>query len=513
MKKILLLKLIFVTISSLSFCQEYDVKIGPINDFEKNYYLEGNAGKNDITSYFMYRRINYGSRNVYDYFLNGYDIKSMALKFSNEIVIPNSEMTKNKEFYTMKYLFLKNKYYLFGFEFNRKEDTKTAVLFNVDPANGKLSDNYLEVDRLENISLRENASFDYSISDDSSKIIFFHQLDINQKAKEKYSVSLYDSDLRFLWKKDFVSEETDQDLELLNFQVDKDGNFYQLTKVKNVKNDNKYKPDWKYQIQAYWPSTNISKVIDIDLGGSYVNNMKMGVSKTGSLVCVGLYGDVDPNSKSMKNRFDKSNGLFFLTINNQDQKIAEIKKHEFSKNPTFSDVLINASQLEFLVIDDNIKFFDDGSMYVFGEQCIKSVGSSIQVSKFGYLALFSLKSNGDPSWTTKINKLQSTGTGIGSYFEFFKDKNVYFVYNDDIRNLGLKDEANRKILNAVGNSLTMISSINSEGKVNTKSLFPTQDTKYCFSFWQSRQINEGEALLYRKAESGSDFQFVTVTVK
>lgn len=510
MKKTLLLNIILLIITSSAFCQEYEVKNGPVIDLSKRYILNGYLGRNDSSIYFNYLKVNYGVRtqsNVYDLMLNCFDIKTMKQKFSNEILIPKNELTEDKRFYVLNYIFLKDKCYLFAYYY------KTAVVFNVDPENGNLSNEYYEVDKIENSDKSTNFSFNYAISDDSTKVLFYHQLDGYRKSKEKFSASLYDSNLKFLWKKEFVSDEADQDLELLNFQVDKDGNFYQLMKVINIKTTDKEDPDWKYQIQGYWPALGVSKAIDVDLGDSYVVNMKIGITKSGKLVCIGLYNDKYQKTKNKKNKIENSLGLFFAEITKENQKLSSIKKHEFSSNKSLNDELNNSKQVEYLSIDNKLQFFDDGTIYVFSEQEIKDISGSTTIVRLGDIVVFSLKENGELSWTTKINKLQSTYSGVGGYFEFFKDKNIYLVYNDHKSNLGLKIEDDRKLLNTMGSAVTMVSEIDAEGKFRTKQLLTDLSVKMRFVPWYSKQINSGHVLLYRKAEAGADFQFVTVTVK
>ncbi len=281
-------------------------------------------------------------------------------------------------------------------------------------------------------------------SEDSSKnaLILLSILDFTKHDKEKFSITVFDDDMKPLWYKSVALPYEDEFFEVSTVKISNEGDIYMIVKIYNEKSkkSDKGKPNFKYQIMRYKKALDNPEVLDVETGDKFIKKMSGTFDSTGNLILNGYY--------SFKNE-DYASGFLFMNLDTKSfsikmqnftkfnfikkEQIAEMKKPkkkvEEDKDPEYPSMILKE------VIKRN-----DGNLLLVGESTTEAKfldGRSTRTYiYYEDIYLISINSKGEIIWSETISKHQITtggGDGFMSFGLIVNDK-IHFIFNDDVDN-------------------------------------------------------------------------------
>jgi hypothetical protein len=528
MKKNLLLLLVFLSICLSGFSQvgkvEWSEEIIDKSKSDFGYIL--GETENSIISY-RYDN-HYAGKD--ELFLSSNDLKTMKLNYTNKIVIPESELTKNKEFYLARLFVLSGKIYLYATAYNKKENIKTAVLFDIDAQNGNLNKNYKELDRITDLSNEKDADFYFTFSEDSSHFLIRHSILEKSNGPVKYAVSLFDDNFNSIWKKDFISEEKGKKVYSLNFSIDNDGNFYQLLKYFDEETKERDVPVYSYALQSYYQKTGEIIISKLEVGNKFVVNIKIKVINAGKIVCAGLYSEDNHSNRYGGPSFDRSKGVFITAIDPVSKTLKPITFSEYSqsyiegqKNQLRGvyihdyEVYNNSVREIVLLNDESINLIiEQRTSFVYFEDDIttkKTISTDLPpgtnalipgikprtVHHRDWISVFRFNKDLQFEWNSNVLKMQ-VGQSDERYFLSYASlkygNSLVFIYNDDKENASLINGGIHNPMTSLKKSTLIMSVMNNKGEIKNSELYNTNDFKVYSLPSYSKQIKTGEIFIY-----------------
>jgi hypothetical protein len=140
--------------------------------------------------------------------------------------------------------------------------------------------------------------------------------------------------------------------------------------------------------------------------------------------------------------------------------------------------------------------------------------SVIKIYNFDHILINRIEPSGKISYSVKIPKLQSSARTEGeytSYVSFRKKNKTYFIYNDHERNEGLQlaDEKSYRSLNSYATCLPLIVEIGSDGLVKKQTIMRSTDSKAIINPRFSYLLPNGIVLV---GFAGSRTQYIKVNL-
>ncbi|MDX5347527.1 MAG: hypothetical protein LPJ89_02955 [Hymenobacteraceae bacterium] len=510
-KNLLLLAAMVVLLSVQAVAQQISVKWGPqLKDKfgTTTYQIVGD----DAEGFFTMRRNLFGDA----MYLERYDNSNNLISSQKIEITPN---TKSERITYENMFYLDGNLVLFANHTDKKANRSAVIAYQLTPQ-GQLTGKPVEVDVMEGAgSIR--GGFSLVLSDDSSKVLVVHRSQKKRKQQEGFSMSLIDKNLQTVWEKDVVLDKLNKDVTLSNYMVDNKGNAYVLMTVAKEKGEKKTgEQTFNYVVMAFYADQQGAKEYKIDMPGKFITNTKFNVDKSGKLIVAGMYannnkrpffskGSTDFYTAGSNNgwfSFDyysplvKASGVFYMRINPNTQQIEKTSMKEFEdkfvlgfgdgKNKKLTPEKKGISHL----ILKNMIIREDGGVLLVAEESYYVVKRSSTTNASGIgtdrttyvyyrgpIVAVNVNPSGDIDWITAINKKQRyTTRDFLSYSVAVNKDQVYFMYNDHVKNLKINEYKKQKWMKKPQSSATVLVNLTNNGAYNKTFMFPAKERRTIF---------------------------------
>lgn len=518
------------TIFSQSKSKDVDILWGREFKTSKRSTLDGVVGKDETGIYV----IKFHKRGMFsygpDYSLEHFN-KQMNLTKSVKIIL--SKQGKELELELITHF--NNKLYAFSSLRNNKEKKKILYVQSINK-NTLRPEN--DIRKIAEIDYQKKSRFntgDYYIatSRDKSKLLVYYDTPYDKRENESFGLHIFDENMNQLWEKKISIPYKEDLFSVEKMRVDKEGNVYLvgISYIEKHEDKRKGSPDYKYKILCY---TNEGKKLiqyPVELQDKFITDMQITISDEGDIICAGFYSDegtfsikgsfflsIDHENQKIKNKSFKEFGLDFITQGMSERQEKKAKK----KAAKGKNVELYKYDLNEIILRD------DGGALLIGEQYYVRVvthtytdGNGMMHTTTTYyynyndIIVINISPKGQIDWIKKIPKQQVT-TNDGGFFSSYtlaviKDK-LYFIFNDNPRNLNYKEPAKLYNFNKGKESLTVLVTLTMDGKQKREALFNTRDSGVLIRPKVCKQIDDSNELIIF-GQRGKKQRFAKITFK
>ncbi len=411
---------------------------------------------------------------------------------------------------------------LFLFSSFRNDELKKRVIF-VQAIDKKTLSPKKDIQKLAEIDFESgkearSSNFSVTTSRDDSKVMVYYNTPYKKGEPEEYGIHVYDSSFEELWSQQVKLPYNDDLFELERTHISNDGEAHVIGKVLLEKKDRKRKdPDGNFVIIGYNGTEADQKIYQVDLGNNFVNTMMVGSTDNNELLCGGFYRGSNKSG---------STGAFFVKIDRTSRTMTHQSLQEFNAEFVAQDLKKGAAK-KALKADEGSRNAgvpsllsqeliprEDGGLVLVGEQyylvtTTTSNGQGGQTTRTSYhyddIIVVNIDPSGNIEWTEKVPKRQASGADgyFLSYTSMVKDDKVYFVFNDNPKNLAYKGDGKWKALSLKDAELMLVE-IDGDGRVFRESMLGKSGANVIARPKVSAQIDEKNLIIYaeRKKDKG-----------
>jgi hypothetical protein len=516
-----------------------DLYLGPEIKSDRKGTLEDIIGM-DGDGYYMVRA------EPKKFYLEKYDHKLNQVK-SEEIILGKGGDRKYLEFAEQ----LNDEIYLFTTQYDNIAKHRILFAEKVNRKTLKPDGDPIKLSTYDYRNRSNEGYFDYHVSRDSSKILIYYDTP-NQSGNtgEKFGLSVYDHNLNALWSKELELPFRDKLYKVERYKVDNQGNAYLLGMVYRgqVRDKRQGRPNYEYHLLVYNKSDEYTEYL-LSLQDKFITDMQFEISRTGDIICAGLYSDFGTSSVK---------GTFYLLI---DGKTNEVKKEYYEQfDPSFLVDFMSEKRAgkgrELTRYNLNqLEIRRDGGVVLVAEQFfVKELHQNFNDPRFrspysnpffypgyyyyypmwrfpyryGYpymnderelqynyndIIVINIDPNGSIQWAKRIPKRQSSkddGGRYSSYAMSISKGKMFFVFNDNPKNLD-KTSGDQRIHNFTKGkeSTVVLVSLDGRGEVEKESLFQVKDTKTITKPLVCEQISTDQMIIYSEKNKKATFARLT----
>lgn len=529
-----LIALILISVFSSAFSQTHTNKAalqwGNEIELKRRSTLNSVIGKDDSGIYVMVQKI----KGVYkfEYTLSRLNNK-MNLEKSALIDLSYNQKSMSYEFS----LIFNNELYVYTSFVNRKQKVKYLFVQSIDKKTLQSNNDLKKVADFPYKTKYNPGFFEYEMSKDSSKLLVYYDIPSASDEKQNFGLHVFDESMTELWsKKVELPYETDM-FDIEDYQVDMFGNvhlvgLYYNEKAQKIRNG---EVNYSYRVLSYRDNGDVLKKYRIAIEGKFLTAMNVAINNDKDIICGGFYSD---NDKGNKRGIFNIDGVFYLKIDNETQKVVKKDMKAFSmdfitegmserkaeKTRKKASKNKDRAMLEYELRDIIIR--KDGGAVLVGEQFYINVvtytttdangnTSTKTTTYYNYndIICVEITPQGKIGWTTKIPKYQST-TNDGGFFSSFAISEVgsqlYFIYNDNPKNLYNPKKGKTYNFIPKKESMVVLAVIDEKGTLIREPLTTSYNAnvvvrpKVCF------QIDKKQMLIYGEKKKEKRFAIMTI---
>lgn len=403
-------------------------------------------------------------------------------------------------------------------DWNRKTHTNTAFLTYIDDQ-GNTDNKLVQVDQIQDSKLLNQGNFAFTLSEDSSKLLIFHNEPHERKGHEKMAFRVFDNKLNLMWENpEVVLPYSDELFEVSGTYVDADAMVYVTGKVfkEKVKNKRRGEVNYRYVILQFGPEDEEPEEYSIEVPDRLITDLTMTVMDH-QIIATGLFGEkrvytvqgtfyqrINKETKAVEVSSSKEFGADYLSQFMSDRKAKKGKElHEFD----LSDLVVRA---------------DGGAVLVAEQYYITThtnynpntgVTTTTTIYHYNDLLVTSINPDGTIAWVKKVPKRQVTREDGGywsSYALAVTDDKIHFFFNDNPKNLERTPEDKPKNMNSRKKAMVVAVTLDMEGNYSKQSLFQNKDLKTITRPKVCKQVRGDEIILL--GEKGKKYRFAKVTL-
>lgn len=428
------------------------------------------------------------------------------------------------------------------------EAKKKNYLFaqSVAPKSLTLRKTLTKIGEIDSKNRNKSGSFAHHISRDSSKILIYNQLPYDKGQPEKFSLTVYDNQFNNIWHKDITLPYRDDLFAVKEYKIDNKGNVHLLGKLFLEKNRGKGRANYQYIILTYKGQDDKPSQYKINLENKFITDFTFEIDDKSNLICSGFYSDlgiasikgtyffkVDAESKKVFSKNFKEFDFDFLIKDLSKKKQAKLKRaaeagdtRKTAELPQYSlDHLVLRNDGGALLVAErffayrrnNSNYYDPYYNYSYGYSPYNRYNRDYDTYYYHYedIIIVNIDPSGNIQWTARIPK-QQVSTNDGGYLSSYamsivKDK-LYFVYNDDIRNLSEKAQNKNKMYEYKGSrSVISLAELDTKGQLQFYPLFSSKQADIQTRPKVCKQIGKNEMVIY--GERGGKYKFAKVLFK
>lgn len=377
-------------------------------------------------------------------------------------------------------------------------------------------------------SKTNSGNYNVRLSRDSSKVLIFYTLPYKSGEPEKFGFHVYDAGMKEIWHQDITLPYKDRLFDIETFKVDNDGNVYLLGLLyKDVRKSKRWgDPNYEYKIFSYTGNGNSSNEYSVALPDKFLTDMQIEINDNNDIICAGFYSDhgtlsihgtyfltVDAKTKAIKSKSLKEFSIDFITQYMREGEAERVKR----KEEKGKDVELYEYDLH------NIILRDDGGAVLIGEQYfVKSYTYTTYVNGqaqthsstnyyFNDIIAVNINSKGTIEWASKVPKRQISAESSGFYCSYalaIVDDKIYFLFNDDPKNVDYDVSGRLKYFNGRESIVTMVE-VNAQGKVTRYPLLNTFGLDVITRPKVCEQISDNEMILFGQRKKTQQFARLT----
>lgn len=428
------------------------------------------------------------------FFIKGKSRKYMIVKLTDDLKVFKQKKIKlrtKKRKHRFEFLINHNdKLLLFSSYVNKNINKRSLVYSEINSSSLEVSPHSKPVANLQLRLLNDAPGiFNYEISQDKSKIVFYSNKWKNDKRKMLLSLYVFDSNLNKIWsKEDFLLKlENGFAMRIGNLVLDNLANIHCLKRVSKNQGItfNGEKAKYDYSIFSFFENGD-TQSSDIKTKGNNIIDLGLKVKRNQDIIAMGFYNN--ENLEGVNGiahiPFDKNGAplddqLIFSLVNSYP---------EDDRNSIWGNVL------PFYNIKNIIEKPTGNLVLVAEDSKLKPYGS-FNHYHHGEMVIVENKADGNPLWMYEIHKDGSeeyTGVKNQSYLFFRKGDDLFLIFNNHPDNLNGGMKAPK-----VKSQIT-IAQIDTNGKATLKSLFPNEKPiRQRFTINHSGRISEDEILIFK----------------
>ncbi len=357
---------------------------------------------------------------------------SQDLKFERELQFP----IKDIAFQTVKEV---NGELYWITEKEGEEKDRSLYAQKINQTSMQLEGETLTLETLKD-KRRDKADFSFLRSLDKKKFAVIGFPGIEKDANEQFSLSVFDENMKKIWNKDIELPYQAKLFQMVDFQIDNEGNFYLLGKIYVEKAREKRKGEdesnYSFAMLIYKGNQDKPEQYNIALDGLFIGDLGFKMDNKNNVVLTGFYNESYKQGHK---------GVFFLKIDTQQKAIVSRSTKAFSKELVEDVAGKRAARKERGISTTfEIRGFigrEDGGLVALVESYFTYVVTNytyngVMTTTYHYVGNEILAINIDPKgmieWITVIDKKQHT-VNDGGYFLSFanavvKDK-IYLLFN------------------------------------------------------------------------------------
>ncbi|MEO5644284.1 MAG: hypothetical protein ABIQ40_04905 [Bacteroidia bacterium] len=446
----------------------------------------------------------------------------------------------DEEYYNYSAL-MEGNFYLFSIETDKKALTTTLFYQKVDKKTlvAEVDPHPLIVTKM--ASKRDvYGHFTHNISPDESKLLYYSKdsdKDENGDMRDdsRFHLTVFDSKMAKVWTKDIKIPIPPAQFTVQQVKVDNSGTVYIIGIEYEEKSDARVSrregnPTYKYRIYRY--SNNGTEMVSmpIELKDKFITDVQIDGAPNGDLVAAGFYSD--KGTYSVK-------GAFYIRLDGKTQQVVVSNFKPFEsdfiteyftekeKKKSEKKEAKGQEQELFSFEMDELLIRTDGGATLIAEQyrtytvCTTSTnanGGTTTTCRTYYvyndIMVITFNADGSIAWKCKIPKRQTTqedGGYYSSYTYAAVDDKLYFIYNDNPKNLYLT--SGEKIYNYIPSkeAAVILAEVDANGKVTRELLLTTEKGELNIRPKMCTQTGAKEMIIL--AQESKTYQFSKVTFK
>ena len=438
---------------------------------------------------------------------SGLKTKIILEKLNSDMTLTNSNelqfKTEGKNLHFQFSTYLKGKIYVFSSFLNKKDRKQYLFVQSVNKSSLTLNNDrkkIAEVPYKKKWTFGSDGYFIDGKSKDKSKFAIYYKLPYSKKENEKFGFHVFNDDMELIWENKVTLPYSDKLFEPVDYVIDNLGNTYLLGKIFKDRKEKseKNKPRYRYHILRY---SNMGKKLDeypISINEKFLNTLKLVVSDNQDLICGGFYSLIESKFLSYN---EYVMGSFFLKIDGDSKKIVTKNFKEFDKELITQHLrkrqkrrakkkiqkgkLLGLSDI--LIKDIIIK--KDGGAYLVGEKEYSVTSTTTTTDANGHtstrttttyyaneILVISVTPAGTIEWEEQIKKQQASGSYTYlSYAVANINDELFFVYNDNPKNLDYKEGDKFRYFSPGRKAVTFLLKINKDGYQKRRILFSKKE--------------------------------------
>ncbi len=385
-------------------------------------------------------------------------------------------------------------------------------------------------------SRKNEGSFDAKISRDHKTVAIFGFVADEKQVNQRYNVVVMNDKMQVDWEKAITLPYDSKLFATERSYCDNNGNAYILGRLYKdmVKEKRKGDPNYVYKMLSYRDEGKVSKEYTLSLKDNFITDMSFGVTDDGKLICAGFYSprgtfsikgtycmQVDVESGDVLREGIKNFDPDFLDLFRPAEKKGKEEKPD--KKDDKSAKKSGGQELMDFNLDDVIPRSDGGALLIAEQYFVTTYTTSYYNAathsysytthyEYHYNHIIAVNVNADLQidWAVKIPKIQESSAG-GYYLSYVKaihgDK-IYFLFNDNEKNLSEKDP--RRIAPYDGkSSIATLVTLRDDGSWNKSFVFSNKSEGVILRPLVCEQMSDNQMFIY--AEKGKNYVIGTVT--
>jgi len=343
--------------------------------------------------------------------------------------------------------------------------------------------------------MSNRGGFFFEYSQDSSHIAIFQSHPYQKGVPERVIYSVFNDRFEKVFDKDVELPFEEEKFSIQNYLLTNNGELNLIGAEYPERRTSKQlrregKPNFFYKVVTI-PKRGGITTFDVNLPDKFITDLKVLPKGDNRLVGAGFYSD--QGTWSIK-------GTFFMLMNLKTKEVEKISKKEFSLDfitANFSEKAVKKTekkakkgkQIEMYEYDlDHLIIRPDGSTVLIGEQYYIRVvtttrttpnGGTTTTSTYHYyyndIIVVNIDARGDIAWMEKIPKRQHSindGGYFSSYALMQTPERLYFVFNDNPKNLRPNDEGKYYNFKLGKESTVVLVSMENNGRYVKEAIFP-----------------------------------------
>ncbi len=388
-----------------------------------------------------------------------------------------------------------------------------------------------------------SGNYAYRMSRDSSKVLVYYNLPYKRGENEKFGFHVYNNNMELLWEKDVELPYKDGLYRVDGFNIDNSGNVHLLgmvfdnnralrrsgrsghnADVVTFRSKRKGKPNYHYEINSYRDLGESETKYPIEIKGKFLSDMQITINEDSDIICGGFFSKVgtfsikgayflkiDSETKEIVSESFKNFGIDFITSTMRKGK----KKRTKKKAAKGKNVELYEYDLDEIVLKD------DGGAILIGEQYYIRVvttttsnanGGTSTTTTYHYyyndIIAINMSSDGQIEWAKKIAKRQHTTNDGGFYSSYslsVKDDKMYFIFNDNVKNMDYKGDGKIANFTKSKKALAVLVTLDNNGNQEKEALFTAKEAGILCRPKVCEQISNDEVILFGQRKKKQRF--------